>query len=235
MERFFTETGAIHPLGKTAARATSEEFSRALAKAATIEDELRVMAAWATSDRDAQVAARYLGWDGRAGTTLEQVATETSITRERVRQIQRRVLEKFRKPATDPVLLGRAIDLVRTRAPGQAEAIEREIRAAGLSTLDFRLEGLLSAATVCGLPKPFSLVTVGKGRFVDSIQSDAISNAREIAQKLLVSRGVAAVSEVAQQAGLSTHLELVRSVLTSDADIRWLGRDYEWFWIPKCL
>jgi len=232
LERFFTETGAYCPLAKTVAPVTSGEFSRALAEANTIEQELRVMAAWATSDRDAQIAARYLGWDGRGGSTLEEVATETSLTRERVRQIQHRVLEKFRKPASDPVLLRRAIDLVTKRAPGQAEAIEGEIRAAGLSAADFRLEGLLSASVACGLPTPFSLVTVGDTRFVTLVgRRDVISATKEIAQNSIATRGVATVSEVAQQAGLSAHL--VRSVLMHDTDIRWLGCGHEWFWSPK--
>src|SRR5260370_7556959 len=50
----------------------------------TLERELRSLLG---TGRNALIAARYYGFDGRGGATLQAVGNEIGVTRERVRQI----------------------------------------------------------------------------------------------------------------------------------------------------
>ena len=169
LQKFFAKevadppsTGSQQPIESV----ESVECDTPSPSALTVEDELREMAARVTSERDAQIVCRYLGWDGRGGATLEQVGKEVSLTRERVRQVQDRVLRKLKESAPAPTVLTGALNYVREAAPAEAEEIERGLQATGLSSVQFQLETLLSATEACGLSVPFSIESVGGFRFV---------------------------------------------------------------------
>ena len=116
-----------------------------------LEDELFRLACWTCAGRAAQTGVRYLGWDGKRGTTLEQTASEVGLTRERVRQIQGRIVDKLMPLALRPPLLVRALDAVIAAAPCRAPDIEQSICSQRISKQLFRVEGVLSAALVLGL------------------------------------------------------------------------------------
>src|ERR1035441_3470736 len=220
LRKFFAEELAS-PLSTGSQQ--SVQFDSRSFTALTIEDELRAMAARITSERDAPLACRYLGWDGRGGATLEAVAKEVSLTRERVRQLQERVLQKLQKPTSGPAVLTRALSFVQDAAPSLAVDIERGLQTRGRSAVEFQVEGLMSAAVACGLSVPFSLVTAGGSRFVLLPgQHDALQMADEVALGMVGERGVGMVREVAERVGLGAYPELVTAILMRNADLRWL-------------
>src|SRR5579864_2932192 len=78
--------------------------------------------------RNARIAARYYGFDGRGGGTLQTVGNEVGLTRERVRQIVTAASERL--SAGRPVIptLDRAIALVTDRMPAAAREVEAELQ-----------------------------------------------------------------------------------------------------------
>ena len=61
----------------------------------TLEDELQSLAAQHVSGRNLNLMLILLGWNGGAPRTLQSAGDAFGLTRERVRQIQRKVLEKI--------------------------------------------------------------------------------------------------------------------------------------------
>src|ERR1700756_2469397 len=83
----------------------------------TLEKELRDLLG---TGRNARIAARYYGFDGRGGGSLQTVGNEIGLTRERVRQI---VAASSKWQGTGrPALpaLDRTIAFVKDRVPGAA-------------------------------------------------------------------------------------------------------------------
>ena len=59
-------------------------------------------------DREAGILNRYYGLDGEEALTLEQIGAGLGLTRERVRQLKERALERLRHPARASALLALA-------------------------------------------------------------------------------------------------------------------------------
>lgn len=55
-------------------------------------------------EREARILRLYYGLDGSEPLTLEQIGAGLGVTRERVRQLKEKALDKFRHPARAPVL-----------------------------------------------------------------------------------------------------------------------------------
>jgi DNA-directed RNA polymerase sigma subunit (sigma70/sigma32) len=73
--------------------------------------------------RTARIAARYYGFDGRGGGSLQTVGNEVGLTRERVRQIVTETSERLiGRPV--PRTLDRTIAFVVGRMPAAAERLK---------------------------------------------------------------------------------------------------------------
>ena len=87
----------------------------------TLERELRELLG---TGRDALIAARYYGFDGRGGSSLQAVGNEIGVTRERVRQIVRAVSESLSTRRVVSPTFDRAVAFVADRMPAAAGEIE---------------------------------------------------------------------------------------------------------------
>ena len=187
-------------------------------------------------DEKARIAARYCGFDGSGGTTLQAAGAEFGISAERVRQIVGEVMRR-RSPASPPapILIG-AISFIAANAPGFADDIEPKLQSAGLSSLPFRIEGILRAAELFGKPVPFSLTETQRARLVHSFSPqflDAIVNA---ARRTIERLGLATLRSVstalADAAPEAADRGFIADVLSGAGDFRWLDQYSEWFWLP---
>ena len=109
----------------------------------TLERELRDLLG---TGRKARIAARYYGFDGRGGGTLQNVGNEIGVTRERVRQIVSAASESLSTRRADSPTLDRTIAFVADRMPAAAGEIEAELQFQRLTSRLFRLEGVIKAA-----------------------------------------------------------------------------------------
>ena len=102
----------------------------------SLERELRELLG---TGRNAGIAARYYGFDGRGGSSLQTVANEIGLTRERVRQIVTAASEWVRTRRAVSPTLDRTIAFVVDRMPAVAGEIEAELRSLRLTSGLFRL------------------------------------------------------------------------------------------------
>src|ERR1700730_11313670 len=109
----------------------------------TLERELRDHLG---TGRNARIAARYYGFDGSGGGTLQSVGNEIGVTRERVRQIVSASSQWLSTGRPVSPALDRTIAFVAYRMPAAAGEIEAELRSQGLTAGVFRLEGVIRAA-----------------------------------------------------------------------------------------
>src|ERR1700724_971161 len=89
--------------------------------------------------RNARIAARYYGFDGRGGGTLQTVGNEVGLTRERVRQIVTAASDRLSTGRPACPTLDRAIALVADRMPAAAREVEAELQFQRLTSGLFRL------------------------------------------------------------------------------------------------
>jgi hypothetical protein len=171
----------------------SRSFSRE-SRVLDLEAELKQILGRA---RVVRISMRLYGFDGRGGTTLRQLASETGLSYERIRQLSTCLIrEKAAGPPVTPAL-DRAIAIIAKRAPAPAERFERHLAAAGHRRRAFRLEGVINAAKVFGRPVGFSLARSFSGRVVcvpSPVNSSVVLRA---AKKRVEAWGMARIGDVA--------------------------------------
>jgi hypothetical protein len=175
---------------------------------------------------------RYLGWDGAGGSTLQVAADEAGLSRERVRQLADKTKSKVSERSYAPAL-DRALSHVST-VSGEASLIEQSLVEAGLARAPFRLEGLLSAASIFGRPCGQSVVVTGSSRLLlDNAGAESIGVVRDVARRLVDRWGVTTVAEVeAEMASRSPEVSSIDigTVLPALPGFSWLDQDGGWFW-----
>jgi hypothetical protein len=179
---------------------------------------------------------RLYGFDGRGGTSLRQLADETGLSYERIRQLSTRLIRD--RIAMRPVTpaLDRAIEMIATQAPASAEGIERHLAIRGHRRRAFRLEGVINAARVFERPAHFSLARNISGRVVyvpSQVNSKLVMSA---ARKQVKAWGMARIRDVvaAVRSRKPISADDVTSVLIETReDFRWLDRRLGWFWLSR--
>lgn len=209
-------------------------------KRLTLEEELRDMVVGLTghSERTHLIVARYLGWDGRGGATLQAVGDEFGMSRERVRQIYAPVAKALAATKPFAPALDRVLSVVEERVPAPASAIEKSLVAEGLTAAPFPLEGVIKAAEVLGRQVPFVITGASGNRMVLPPRMKTVAN--EIircARKSVEHWGVATVeditAQVMEQLPEPVHSDFVTQVLQSNEDFQWLDEAGDWFWLSS--
>jgi hypothetical protein len=198
----------------------------------TLERELRDLFG---TGRNARIAARYYGFDGRGGGTLQTVGNEIGVTRERIRQIVTAASERLNTGGPVLPMLDRTIAFVVDRMPAAAGEIEAELRFQRLTSGLFRLEGVINAAELLGRRLPFSITEVKGERLVHARDVPSVDMIVRIARRLISRWGMATISNVVAEAGEVESgvcdRKLVVSVLARLGGFRWLEQSAGWFWL----
>jgi hypothetical protein len=189
--------------------------------------------------RDARIAARYHGFDGLAGETLQSVGDAFGITRERTRQIVAAASARLRTERPAAPALDRTIAFVVDRMPAatgviDAGVIEAEMRCKGLTAGLFRIESVVKAAGLVGRRLPFAITHVNGERLVHVQELAPLLSIVHLARRVVARYGISTVSNVAaklrkERRGTSGR-DLVASVLARERNFRWLDSSREWFW-----
>jgi len=204
--------------------------------ALAIEEELETLVSRAGLGRYWPVVSRYFGWDGLGGTTLEETGRKFGVQRERVRQIVQQVRDKLATVETPTPMLDRALHCVEQNIPTTADSVERELLTQRIAKHAFRIAGIKDAAEILRKSVSFSVVTVGKLRFVvESSNEEIPAILLRIAKRSSTLWGAITIEEIVAQwnkdeeKGLDFHF--VEAVLSADPDFEWLGTT--WFWFPS--
>jgi hypothetical protein len=198
----------------------------------TLERELRDLLG---IGRNARIAARYYGFDGRGGGSLQTVGNEIGVTRERIRQIVTVISERLNTGGLVLPMLDRTIAFVVDRMPAVAEEIEAELRFQRLTSGLFRLEGVINAAELLGRRLPFSITEVKGERLVHARDIPSIDRIVRVARRLISRWGMATISNVVAEVGKVESgvcdRNLVVSALACQGDFHWLEQSADWFWL----
>jgi hypothetical protein len=185
--------------------------------------------------RKARIAARYYGFDGRGGGSLQTVGNEIGLTRERVRQIVTAASEWLNTGLPVSPALDRTIAFVADRMPGTAKEIEAELRSQRLTSGLFRLEGVVKAAELLGRRLPFSITEVRGERLVHARDIPSVDMIVRIARRVIARWGMSTLSNVVAEVGkVESGLcdrRLVVSSLTCLRGFHWLEQQGGWFWL----
>jgi hypothetical protein len=198
----------------------------------SLERELRELLG---TGRNAGIAARYYGFDGRGGGSLQTVGNEIGLTRERVRQIVTATSEWV--PTRRPVspTLDRTIAFVVDRMPAAAGEIEAELRSQRLTSGLFRLEGVIKAAELLGRRLRFSITEVEGERLVHARDIRSLERIVRIARRLISRWGMATLSEVGAEVRKvesgGCDKKLVARALACLGGFHWLEQSAGWFWL----
>lgn len=188
----------------------------------------------ATGPRLEALLMRF-GWDGMPPRTLEESAGVAKVTRERMRQIQQRVMKK--KPH-DPVFLpaiDRALSVLAEAAPIAAADAAQLLHKQNITTVPFHPASVLAAAEFSGHAPTFSLDAGPNGPTVVTTSALAYANrVVTLAARLAGGSGasnIAEVEAVATATGIDISAEQVRETLVHYSKVRFLTDD--WFWTPE--
>ena len=197
----------------------------------TLERELHELLG---AGKNALIAARYYGFDGRGGDSLQAVGNDIGVTRERVRQIAAVASESLSTGRVSPAL-DRTIAFVADHMPAAAEEIEAELRSQRLTSGLFRLEGVIKAAELLGKRLPFSITKVKGERLVLPPDIPSVGGIVGIARRVISRWGMATISNVVAEvrkvgSGVLDR-KLVVSALACLGGFHWLEQSEDWFWL----
>jgi|GEM_PF-1339905 len=197
-----------------------------------LEDELRAAVQKVCNDRNADVLLKLWGWGGKAPRTLESVGREFEITRERVRQIQKKALNRLAKHDLHCTLLQEALEKLYESAPDLEASLGKVLHQSGISSADFHPQGIRVAAGVFGLDWPFATLTIGRRKII-ALEDDAPKYRQAI---LLVGRktserGCVNIATLLSELDLSeADIPKLRRVLQAVPESRWLDSQHEWLY-----
>lgn len=193
--------------------------------------------------RDAHVVMRRHGWDGRPPATLQEVADDEGLTRERVRQICARGEEALSSFCSAPYApaLDAALSLLNTYAPmTSAEAAQVLVDAGILGSENFSIVALIDAARLLGRTALIELRDAGPIEWVchewdEPPSRGDLSALRTRAGRLTDARGATTVASLrfslAEKDGLEMDEESIVSFLPLFEGFEWLDEQEGWFWI----
>lgn len=199
-----------------------------------LDEALLRLVRTSVSARHVEAIAMRLGWDGMGGVTLEEAGEVAGVTRERIRQIQKR-LEEALQTVTHVPALDRAIETLDRAADTFEPDGASLLRQKGITFDDFLPAGVLSAAKMMGRPCRFE---VGPDRISVQLPGDtkakvfkrtlkSLSNLNHLASVLELQ------ARIHQVDGKEPALETVRAFLDRHPGVVWLDDAHRWFWIRQ--
>lgn len=177
--------------------------------------------------------ALRLGWAGEKRLTLEATGRILGITRERVRQIEKRLRQRISKPVFMPAL-GRALQTLVESSPIAVAEASQLLRRSGITSRACDPNSVLIAATDCGMHVQLETHCVrGENVLIDPVRLKAIDIDRlvKVARKQAGASRVSRVDEVIAElavSGLDLEPELAQRVLGSSCSFL----TESWFWFP---
>jgi hypothetical protein len=204
----------------------------------SLEEELEGLLCLEPNERNRGAALMHFGWQGNGPRTLEEVACELRISRERVRQICRRQLERLEGTRPYLPVLDRTLKVSEGTVPCLESVLEDVLHAKGLTKRRFLLEGLRHAAEATGRACPLLLEQAGDHMYAVPANMRGVTKlVSHIARKSISHWGVATIEDIAAQASTAAGREVpgqfASAVLSVHHGFRWLDQPSGWFWLES--
>jgi sigma-70-like protein len=198
-----------------------------------LQDFLAAVSGYSGKKLEALLAR--LGWGGQEPITLEEAGRIAGITRERVRQLLKRIENRMPDHPVYMPALDSAIHILASRAPINAEPAAQLLVTLGISSKPFSPVSILATAKGCGREVPF-WIQEHRGRLIVATGSHGqhANAVLAIAHRQAIASGAANTAEVAAEAlsdGISISEEQIRETLQIFPDVQFL--EDHWLWYPK--
>jgi hypothetical protein len=181
-----------------------------------------------------QALADRLGWSGRQPKTLEEAAKPLGLTRERLRQIESKILKRLPEDfqAYAPALDKGIAEVVKA-APTSVEEAAKLLKNAGVSERAFHPEALISAATHLGREHGLAIAIVrGKPFVVSEGAEEPVRVVARLVRKLSGMSGAFSVYQLQREctkAGTPFDADRLRQLLPSIPRIVRLDSEGDWW------
>lgn len=189
------------------------------------------------AERNHRILLRLLGWDGQGGCTLQKAGAPLDLTKERVRQIERRAVGSLQGRRTFAPALDRALAFVVAQLWNGPEEVARGLVQAGHSQQPFHPAGLVCAAEILGREAPFEIRGKRQPYNTAPREPDPWAFAHNKARQLVAAGGVTRVSEVLCRLPPvfkeSLDEEQLVTMLKASGDFLWLDQPAGWFLLTR--
>lgn len=214
--------------GGTVVAPTGEAATEMVAEATTLDSQLYGLVKRVSSERDTNILLKLWGWNGERPRTLESVGSEFGLTRERVRQIEKRARERLKKYDFDGRLVRAAIAVLEDATPEAEPTLREVLRDRGVSDRPFSPDGLQIAAERWGIEWPFDVFEL-EGQRVLALRSESAKYAN-VASRLRRNtshRGCTSLLSLASDVGLDdSRIPGLRRVIRLMSAAEWLSEDW---------
>ena len=173
-----------------------------------------------------------LGWSGKPSITLREAGSVMRLTRQRVQQIEQRVLDRLPDHQIYMPQIDRAMTLLRQHSPLSISDAKKLLRKKGVSRADFHPASVIAVAISCGRTTGFTLDKPRECVVTDSTVESSVA-ITSVARKQARASGVTNVQEVTAQLvkqDIQIDEETTTRYLRSMSDFEFLEDD--WFWCP---
>ncbi len=211
----------------------------------TLEDELAdITLKLSGKQRTARIVCKREGWRSGYPMTLQEVAQEEGVTRERVRQICRKATEKIVGASSSYYMpaLDRTLQVLAESVPATGDTVQVALQAQGVIRGPFTLPALANAATAFGRPFGFRQVASRGGSWICRLDDDALvdddwSAIHLRALRLVDSQGAVSITQLLEALREQNHLVVdssdLRAILSTTDGVEWLDSGREWFWMAN--
>jgi Sigma-70, region 4 len=176
--------------------------------------------------------ADRLGWNGTLPITLEEAGLRLGVTRERIRQLQERILNRM-KVITFPVYmpaLDDALSVLRASSPINVAEAAQLLKAKGVTDKEFHPACIISAAEICGRRPPICLQTVNERTIVTTTEFPNADAVLYTAYRQAQASGASNIAEVVAELkskAIETDEPTASHVLRQLSDVQFL--EGQWF------
>lgn len=210
-----------------------------IARRTTSYDELSP-----SEQRLADIFALRYGVDGEEHTTLQAVGDRYGLTRERIRQIVEKMVERTARMQLITPNIDRLAEEVRPLLPATVDAVDAQLRERlgerlSIESVSRFCREILGRNIVALTDRPADMAYIWSPTIIDPVTHDVdrIRAAREAALRLIRSCGAAQVMFVAGAASEITGTGITPSEVLRDCRMvpgfEWLSERDGWFWFGE--
>lgn len=194
------------------------------------------------TERNRVIVKRYLGLDGRGGSSMEVAGEPYGLTRESVRQILKKYKDAINESKLSFQSLKEALNILDKISPSSSATAELHLVSLGILDDGFAIEGILLASDFIGLKKTKNEVSIVKEKssrsdeytvfVVTNSQTDLPKSIYSQALKETSHNGASSVLHICETltAPKASRETLVRDIVNSIPGVIWLDSEENWFY-----
>lgn len=187
-----------------------------------------------TNEEKLDMLAARLGWNGKKPTTLQKSGDKIGLTRERVRQIQRRFLNHLPNHEVFMPMVDKALETLERCVPLTLDQASKTLLDAGISKTMFSPHSLLDAARLLGKKTSLNICKTRTGKMlVNDSHTQLVQMIPTMAYKLAGQSGATNVFQMRfalESKGHNIEESELRRLLHTNKKLDFL--DSDWFWCP---